>query len=137
MDATDRNARSLARAGVCGLGAFGAAVWVALFAYAVIACLRVRARASNARFTLQQQRFYFTAANGLLVSMVGFLTGGAFLALALNDLTWLTFAMVAALDLITRPQEEAAELPKKKAAVQGPLAFRVVDTYAASRRLRA
>jgi len=118
------------------LGAFGAAVWVALFAYAVIACLRVRARAGNARFTLQQQRFYFTAANGLLVSMVGFITGGAFLALALNDLTWLTFAMVASLDLMSRPQEEAVQLPAK-AAVKRPLAFRAVETFAASRRLRA
>ena len=118
------------------LGAFGASVWAFLFAYAVIACLRVRARASDARFTPQQQRFYFTAANGLLTSMVGFMTGGAFLALALNDLTWLTFAMVAALELITRPQEEAVTL-RKKAVVQGPLAFRVVETYAASRKLRA
>jgi O-antigen ligase len=118
------------------LGAFGALVWAFLFGYAVIACLRVRARASDARFTPQQQRFYFTAANGLLTSIVGFMTGGAFLALALNDLTWLTFGMVAALELMTRAQEEAVGLPKK-AVVQGPLAFRIVESYAASRKLQA
>ena len=118
------------------LGALGAAVWAFLFGYAVIACLRVRARAGDARFTPQQQRFYFTAANGLLTSMVGFITGGAFLALALNDLTWLTFAMVAALELMSQPQEEAVALPKHTAA-QRPLAFRVVESYAASRKIRA
>jgi hypothetical protein len=34
------------------------------------------------------------------VSMTGFLVGGSFLAMALNDVTWLTFAVLAALDRI-------------------------------------
>ena len=34
--------------------------------------------------------------------MFGFLAGGSFIALALNDITWLTFALIAALDLISR-----------------------------------
>ena len=33
-----------------------------------------------------------------MVSMVGFIVGGGFVASALNDVTWLTFAMVASLD---------------------------------------
>ena len=118
------------------LGMFGAAVWLFLFAYAVVACLRIRGRSRDPRFSPQQQRFYFTAANGLLTSMAGFITGGAFLALALNDLTWLTFAMVAALDRMSRPQEIEERAPVA-AAVTGPLAFRAVETFAPSRRLRA
>ncbi len=119
------------------LGTFGAAVWSGMFAYAVIACLRIRARSRDSHFSLQQQRFFFTAANGLLTSIVGFVTGGAFLALALNDLTWLTFAMVAALDILSRPPVAAAASVPALAAARVPLAFRAVETVAASRRLRA
>jgi hypothetical protein len=57
----------------------------------------------------EQQHFFFTAANGLMTSMIAFLVGGSFIALALNDLTWLTFALVAALDRLSRqPQFQAA-----------------------------
>lgn len=118
------------------LGIFGAAVWIAMFAYAATACLRIRSRSRDPGFSALQQRFLFTAANGLLTSMVGFITGGAFLALALNDLTWLTFAMVAALDRISRPEAEAAPVPVI-AAAPGPLAFRAVQSIAAARRVRA
>ena len=34
--------------------------------------------------------------------MVAFIVGGSFIALALNDLTWVTFAILAALDLLSR-----------------------------------
>jgi hypothetical protein len=36
-----------------------------------------------------------------MVSMVAFLVGGAFISLSLNDLTWLTFALVSALDRLS------------------------------------
>lgn len=118
------------------LGVFGATVWVALFAWAAITCLRVRARSKDPRLAPARRRLLFTAANGLMASMVGFISGGAFISLALNDLTWLTFGMVAALDLISRPEAEAAPVPVV-AAAQGPLAFRAVQSIAAARRVRA
>ena len=46
-------------------------------------------------------RFYSTFANGLMASIVAFLVGGAFLAQALNDLNWMTFALVAILDRLS------------------------------------
>jgi hypothetical protein len=64
--------------------------------------------------------------------MVGFLVGGSFLALALNDVTWLTFGMVAAVDrlsvnLCEAPLPEVARAPQSLAPV--PLAFRAVESF--------
>jgi putative inorganic carbon (HCO3(-)) transporter len=116
------------------LGVIGAMVWVGLFAYATVVCLRVRARSRDERLSPAMQRFLFTAANGLLTSMVGFVVGGAFLALALNDVTWLTFALVAALDRVSQSAlepEPVAAVPRLVTAGP-PLAFRAVNSYNAT-----
>lgn len=89
-------------------GYAGFVLWVTLFAYALFACFRVRSRSTCAQLSEAERHFYFTMANGLIVSMAGFLLGGSFIALALNDLTWLTFALVAALD---RLSAKAIEVP--------------------------
>jgi probable O-glycosylation ligase (exosortase A-associated) len=116
------------------LGAFGAAVWVAMFAYAAFVCLRVRARSFDPTLPERQQRLLFTLSNGLLTSMAGFIAGGSFLALALNDLTWLTFALVAACDRMSRiePEEVTVAVP----ASPVPIAFRAVHSYATARGAR-
>jgi putative inorganic carbon (hco3(-)) transporter len=82
-------------------GFAGAALWCVMFVVAIWKSLRVRNRARQLPEQSEDRHFLFTMANALLVSMVGFLVGGAFLALALNDLTWLTFALVAALDRLS------------------------------------
>jgi O-antigen ligase len=114
------------------LGFIGAAVWCAMFVYAFYACLRVRARSRLPQIPADEGRVLFTVANALLTSMTGFVVGGAFLALALNDLTWLTFAMVAALDRLSlRTAEQPVAQPMPKFEI--PLAFRAVDSFAAAR----
>jgi hypothetical protein len=60
-------------------------------------------------------QFYLSTANCLAASMAGFVVGGAFVALSLNDVTWLTFALLAALDRLTR-QPATADVPVKVAA---------------------
>jgi putative inorganic carbon (HCO3(-)) transporter len=80
----------------------GAAAYVGLFGYAMFLAFRIRARSRNAALSPSLQRFFFTCANALMVSMVAFMIGGAFISLALNDLTWLTFAMAASLDRLSR-----------------------------------
>lgn len=79
----------------------GIAIWVFLFGYAFFVAFRVRSRAHDPRLPSDDGRFLLTMANGLIVSMVGFLAGGAFIALSLNDLTWMTFALVASLDRLS------------------------------------
>jgi probable O-glycosylation ligase (exosortase A-associated) len=116
------------------LGIIGAAIWVGLFAYGAVVCLRVRQQSMDPSLPPERRHFLFTMANALLTSMVGFVTGGAFLALALNDLTWLTFGLIAALDRVSREQPETAAAPV--AARPAPLAFRAVQSFAAAREVR-
>ena len=111
-------------------GYFGEAVWIGLFLFAFYSCIRVRARSKSDRIDARTAYFLFTSANGLIVSMTGFLIGGTFLSLSLNDLTWLTFGMVAALDRMSaRMLAEPAAERLTVAAPVVPLAFRVVPSY--------
>ena len=62
--------------------------------------------------------------------MFAFVVGGSFLSLALNDVTWLTFGMVGALEITTFraiAQAETIDAPSV------PLAFRAVHAYNAAR----
>lgn len=98
-------------------GYFGAAVWIGQFICAFLVARRVRARASTPGLVPAHSRFLTTLANALLASMAGFLVGGSFIALALNDVTWITFALLAALDRIsTQLCAEATPAPALTAA---------------------
>ena len=113
------------------LGFFGAFLWVLMFAWAYFSCMRVRGRAADERLRPEHRRFLLTAANGLIASMAGFIIGGSFLSLAYNELTWLTFAMVAALDrLSVQLRHEPVSEPATVAVPEVPLAFRAVPSYA-------
>jgi putative inorganic carbon (HCO3(-)) transporter len=85
-------------------GFLGAAVWVGLFLYAFVAAWRIRRWSYNGSLPPEHARFYYTAANGLITSMAAFMIGGSFIALALNDLTWLTFGLVASLDRLAKSE---------------------------------
>jgi len=116
------------------LGFLGALTWTAMFAFAFFACYRVRRISRDERLSPEHQRLLFTMANALMASMAGFVVGGAFLALALNDLTWLTFAAVAALDRIATGMLVAAPAPAPAPRhVRVPLAFQVLDSIAEGR----
>ncbi len=116
------------------LGFLGALTWTAMFAFAFYACYRVRRISTDERLSPEHQRLLFTMANALMASMAGFVVGGAFLALALNDLTWLTFAAVAALDRIATGMLAAAPVPAPASRrVRVPLAFQVLDSIAEGR----
>jgi probable O-glycosylation ligase (exosortase A-associated) len=79
----------------------GAAVWVSLFGMAFFFAFRTRRRARDPELSPQDRHFILTMSNALIASMVGFLIGGAFLSAALNDITWLTFGLIASLDRIS------------------------------------
>ena len=133
-------------------GLFGAVVWTGMFAYAFFACFRVRARSRTERLSPPLQRMLFTVANAMIASMTAFLVGGAFLALALNDITWLTFGVVAALErvsaaLCSEPAVEAAvvagtidaaplapAIAHAAPIVDVPLAFQIVDSFGRANR---
>jgi probable O-glycosylation ligase (exosortase A-associated) len=83
-------------------GYAGLAIWILQFAYAGWVLLRVRRAAQQPDVPADTAHFYLSTANCLAASMAGFFVGGAFVALSLNDVTWLTFAILAALDRLAR-----------------------------------
>ena len=100
-----------------GNGWIGTITWVWLFGYSLAICRRIRARSRDQRLVVENQRFLFTMANCLIVSMSGFVVGGAFIALALNDLTWMTFGLVAALDNLSIAMLAEAREPAESETV--------------------
>ena len=96
------------------LGYFGAAVWIGQFVVAFIVALRVRRRSRTPGLSPPSAHFMLTVSNCIIVSMTGFLVGGSFISLAINDVTWLTFAVLAGLDRVS------AELCDRAAADAKP-----------------
>ena len=86
----------MAEAGYAGL-----LVWGALFGFAFLLVLRIRGRAQRADVPEDQRKFVVSLSTAICASMAAFVVGGSFIALALNDLTWYTFAVLAALDRLT------------------------------------
>lgn len=83
-------------------GFLGFVVWAWLFWTAIAVCLRVRRVAECRLGATPEGQFMWDMATALTVSMMGFLVGGMFIALALNDLTWITFGLVAALERLSK-----------------------------------
>jgi probable O-glycosylation ligase (exosortase A-associated) len=73
--------------------------------YSLVALWRIRGHAVAGAFADgEKNRFFLTITTALFASTVAFLVGGSFLSQALNDLNWLSFAIVAAV------QQAAEEL---------------------------
>jgi putative inorganic carbon (hco3(-)) transporter len=79
-------------------GFAGLAIWILMYIIAFRTCFRIRRSCINLPVETPRSIFYKDMSIALIVSMSGFLVGGTFISMSLNDLTWLTFAMVAALD---------------------------------------
>jgi probable O-glycosylation ligase (exosortase A-associated) len=79
-------------------GFVGFGIWCWLFFISFRTCFRIRRFARLELLGANNAHFYENMAIALMVSMIGFLVGGSFLSMAVNDLTWLTFGLVAALD---------------------------------------
>ena len=100
------------------LGYPGIAIWSGLFLFGFFACFRVRRMASRPTLDPRTGAFLKTTANALIISMAGFVVGGTFISFAVNDLTWLTFGLVAALDRFAKRAVEApVPSPVKPATV--------------------
>ncbi|MEZ5291482.1 MAG: O-antigen ligase family protein [Vicinamibacterales bacterium] len=90
------------------MGYAGFAIWIVMFIYAFVLCLRVRyGAASLAGLSEDDRKFYITMANAFMASMFAFIIGGTFIASANNELTWLTFFVVAILHRLYRKDVDA------------------------------
>ena len=98
----------LAETGVVGFVAFEG-----LMLYAFWCARRIRRRSLTPNLDPADARLFMTAANGLIAAFAAFFVGGAFVAMALNDLTWILLALLASLDLISmRACQHAVGVPQ-------------------------
>jgi putative inorganic carbon (hco3(-)) transporter len=82
------------------MGFFGLFIWIGMFIYAFGVAFKIRKSSRKSTLSDENKRFFYSFSNSLIVSMVGFLVGGAFIELALNDLTWFTFPLVTSLNIL-------------------------------------
>ena len=94
-------------------GFVGFLIFEGLLAYAFWCAARIRRRAMTPNLDPADARLFLTAANGLIAAFAAFFVGGAFVAMALNDLTWILLALLASLDLLSmRACRQAAGEPQ-------------------------
>jgi probable O-glycosylation ligase (exosortase A-associated) len=97
---------------IAEMGYLGFALWIVIFLYAFWVCMRIRVSAAkHPGLTEEDRRYYLAMSTAFAASMMAFVVGGAFIAIANNELTWLTFAMVAALDRIYRAHVRSLKPP--------------------------
>lgn len=87
------------------MGYLGALVWVGMFCGGFYYSAKIRAFGDTPGLAPEEARFYTTTGNALIVSMITFIVGGAFIAALGNDITWYTFAAVAATDRVMRARK--------------------------------
>jgi probable O-glycosylation ligase (exosortase A-associated) len=104
-------------------GYAGGFIFVWLIGYGFWTALRIRRGAR--RLPPEQGRFFLSTSNALVASLTAFAIGGAFAAEALNELNWFTFALIAALDRLSR---------NAHAAVSSPPVAGTINTTAPQRR---
>jgi O-antigen ligase len=119
---TERSVHSSHFEALAENGFFGFAVWIGLFIMAIRSCLRVRKLAMTRLQGTPEGTFFWTMGGAMIISMVAFLVGGSFIALTLNDLTWITFGLVAALETIClKTVSERAGEPVGRGVRRGPV----------------
>ena len=104
-------------------GYAGAALWVFLLGYSLWRTWRVRRASRSPDLSPDTRRLLFTSANALMASQVAFIVGGSFHAELLNDLNWFMFALVAALDFVSRSAMAGSGLRTAPASAVSPSAL--------------
>jgi O-antigen ligase len=104
------------------MGYAGFVLWIILFVYAMWICTRIRFSASrHPGLSDEDRKYYLAMSTAFAASMLAFIVGGAFIASANNELTWLTFAMVAALDRIYRRHLQSLQPPNVRVETAAPV----------------
>lgn len=103
-------------------GYAGFAIWLLLFGYAFVICLRVRFGASKlAGLSDEDRAYYVSIATALAASMLAFVVGGMFIASSNNDFTWITFGVVAAMHRMYKAEARALQAAPADAGQAAPV----------------
>jgi putative inorganic carbon (HCO3(-)) transporter len=78
------------------------AAYLATYFVVFRAAFRARRFAREPGLDPDTSRFLWTTANAVIASLVAFIVGGSFIALAFNDLLWLTFAIGMSVEAVGR-----------------------------------
>jgi len=84
------------------MGFLGFMIWVGLLGGALVYLFRIRKRARDERLAPADRRFLQTMSTALIASLTAFIVGGTFNSLLVDEINWYTFALIAALDLVSR-----------------------------------
>ena len=112
----DRDVHSTHLQALVETGYLGFVCYVGLLWMSVGLLLRIRKRAAHPALTPVESRFATTMANALLASTAAFVVGGTFNSLLINELNFYSFALVAALDRLTRQMVAARAITGKRHA---------------------
>lgn len=105
------------------LGYAGFALWILTFVYALLVGLRIRFSAAKLPgLTDEERTYYVQMSTAIVASMCAFIVGGTFIAAASNELTWLTFAGLAALQREYKARVRAL-VPARTQALRRPPAM--------------
>jgi probable O-glycosylation ligase (exosortase A-associated) len=113
---SDRDVHNTHLQALVETGYFGFVCYVGLLWMSVALLLRIRKRAAHSALTPVESRFATTMANALLASTAAFFVGGTFNSLLINELNFYSFALVAALDRLTRQMIAARAITGKRHA---------------------
>jgi O-antigen ligase len=97
-------------------GWLGGVLYAGMVIYAARLCIRIRARARAPNLPAHDARLFGTAGTGLLAALAGFASGGFFVSMAYNDLTWMIIGMVAAVDRLSIQAAGAEPMGRDPAA---------------------
>ena len=103
---TQRSVHSSHYAILAELGYPGFAMWVALFVIAFWKLFKLRYRWANYLDKEKHAYMFYYFANACIALKIGFLFGGSFYEMWLNDITWMVFAMVIAVERFSSVEYE-------------------------------
>jgi hypothetical protein len=100
------------------LGYPGITAYALIHMFALFVAFRIRRRSFDKRLSPGASRFLFTVSVAFMTSGVGFLVGGSFVSLALNDLTWMSFGMLVALDRLSLKMLAQPDVPMSEITLE-------------------
>lgn len=90
-------------------GFFGILIWLLIFVISLKKLWLIRKKSKLNMAENGNYKFYFLVSNAIICSMLVFLIGGSFYEFAYNDITWLTWGLVIAIERLFKSELKDTE----------------------------